>query len=41
MPYRVPLDITYDSGDYARNLTDGMALAGWSGFAARRAEAAA
>ena len=40
MPYRVPLDITYDSGDYARNLKDGMALAGWSGFAARRAEAA-
>ena len=40
MPYQVPLDITYDSGDYARNLKDGMALAGWSGFAARRAEAA-
>ena len=41
MPYQVPLDITYDSGDYARNLDDGMALAGWSGFAARRTEAAA
>ena len=41
MPYRVPLDITYDSGDYARNLDDGMALAGWSGFAGRRAEAQA
>ena len=41
MPYQVPLDITYDSGDYARNLDDGMALAGWSGIAGRRAEAAA
>ena len=42
MPYPVPLlDITYDSGDYARLLEDSMALAGWSGFAARRAEAAA
>ena len=41
MPYQVPLDITYDSGDYARNLDDGMALAGWSGFAGRRAEAQA
>ena len=41
MPYRVPLDLTYDSGDYARNLDDGLALAGWSGFAERRAEAAA
>ena len=42
MPYPVPLlDITYDSGDYARLLEDSMALAGWSGFAARRAEAEA
>ena len=41
MPYRVPLDLTYDSGDYARILDDSLALAGWSGFAARRAEAAA
>ena len=41
MPYQVPLDLTYDSGDYARNLDDSMALAGWSGFSERRAEAAA
>ena len=41
MPYRVPLDLVYDSGDYARNLDDGMALAGWRGFPARRAAAAA
>ena len=41
MPYQVPLDITYDSGDYAGVLENSLALAGWSGFAARRAEAAA
>ena len=41
MPYQVPLDITYDSGDYARVLENSMELAGWSGFATRRAEAAA
>ena len=40
MPYQAPLDITYDSGDYARNLDDGLSLAGWAGFAERRAEAA-
>ena len=40
MPYQVPLDVTYDSGDYARNLDDSLTLAGWSGFAERRAEAA-
>ena len=40
MPYQAPLDITYDSGDYARNLDDSLALAGWAGFAERRAEAA-
>ena len=41
MPYQVPLDVTYDSGDYARNLDDSLALAGWSGFAERRADSAA
>ncbi len=41
MPYRVPLDLVYDSGDYARNLDDGMALADWRGFPTRRAAAAA
>ena len=41
MPYRVPLDLVYDSGDYARNLEDGMALADWRGFPARRAGSAA
>ena len=40
MPYQAPLDITYDSGDYARNLDDSLSLAGWAGFAERRAEAA-
>ena len=41
MPYTVPLDLTYDSGDYARNLDDGMALSDWPGFLARRAESVA
>ena len=41
MPCRVPLDLVYDSGDYARNLEDGMALADWRGFPARRAGSAA
>ena len=41
MPYKVPLDLTYDSGDYARILDDSLALAGWTGFVERRAEAAA
>ncbi len=41
MPYQVPLDLTYDSGDYARILDDSLALAEWSGFAERRGEAAA
>ncbi len=40
MPYATPLDITYDSGDYARNLEDATSLAGWSDIATRRAESA-
>ena len=42
MPYQVPLDVTYDSGDYARNLDDSLAPSpAGRGFAERRAEAAA
>jgi carbon-monoxide dehydrogenase large subunit len=37
MPYTTPLGLTYDSGDFARNLDDAAAAA--AGFAARRAEA--
>lgn len=40
MPYRTALTFTYDSGDFERNLDDALALAGYDGFEARRAEAA-
>ncbi len=38
MPYTTPLGLTYDSGDFARNLDNALA-ADAPGFAARRAEA--
>jgi aerobic carbon-monoxide dehydrogenase large subunit len=41
MPYATPLGLTYDSGDFARNLDQALRSAGAEGFAARRAEAAA
>ena len=37
LPFRTPLGLTYDSGDYLAMLARGMAEADWSGFAARRA----
>ena len=40
MPYRTALTFTYDSGDFGKNLDDALALAGYDGFEARRAEAA-
>ena len=40
MPYKTALDATYDSGEFARNMTDAMKNADWAGFAARRAAAA-
>ncbi len=39
MPYTNPLAQVYDSGQFERILDRGLALADWSGFAARRAEA--
>jgi carbon-monoxide dehydrogenase large subunit len=39
MPHTTPLGLVYDSGDFARNLTDALAAADAAGFAARRAEA--
>ena len=39
MPYTTPLGLTYDSGDFARNMDDALAAADAAGFAARRAEA--
>jgi len=39
MPYRNPLGLVYDSGDYADAQDRVVALADWAGFEARRAEA--
>ena len=38
MPYQTPVALEYDSGDFIRNLEDGLESADYSGFAARRAE---
>jgi carbon-monoxide dehydrogenase large subunit len=39
MPYRNPLGLIYDSGDYAAAQDRVLTLADWAGFEARRAEA--
>jgi carbon-monoxide dehydrogenase large subunit len=39
MPYRNPLGLVYDSGDYATAQARVVALADWAGFETRRAEA--
>jgi aerobic carbon-monoxide dehydrogenase large subunit len=39
MPFKTALDSVYDSGEFARNLTDALAKADVAGFSARRAEA--
>jgi carbon-monoxide dehydrogenase large subunit len=39
MPYKNPMGQTYDSGCFAQMLDQGLALADWAGFAARRAAA--
>ena len=38
-PYRNPIGLTYDSGDYPQAMERALALADWDGFPARRAEA--
>ena len=38
MPYRNPLGLVYDSGDYAAAQDRALALADWRGFESRRAE---
>jgi len=40
MPYRNPMSKTYDSGAFESILDQGLALADWSGFEARRAQSA-
>jgi aerobic carbon-monoxide dehydrogenase large subunit len=39
MPYRNPVGLLYDSGDYAAAQDRAVALADWKGFEARRADA--
>jgi carbon-monoxide dehydrogenase large subunit len=39
MPYRNPLGLVYDSGDYPASLERAAELGGWAEFEARRAEA--
>ena len=39
MPYRTALGLTYDSGEFARNMDQALAAADFAGFPARRAEA--
>ena len=39
MPYRNPLGLVYDSGDYPAVLDRAVALADWAGFEERRSEA--
>jgi carbon-monoxide dehydrogenase large subunit len=39
LPHRTATGLTYDSGDFAGNLTRALACADWDGFPARRKEA--
>ena len=39
MPYPTPMRQTYDSGDFAKNLSDALAVAGYADIARRRAAA--
>ncbi len=39
MPYRNPMGLVYDSGDYPGVMARAVALADWKGFESRRAEA--
>jgi aerobic carbon-monoxide dehydrogenase large subunit len=41
MPYTTPLGLTYDSGDFARNMDDALLAVDAAGFAARREAARA
>ncbi len=39
MPFKTPLGLTYDSGDFAQAMDKALALADWRGFPKRRREA--
>lgn len=41
LPYRSPMGLTYDSGEFARNMTRALELAQWDSFEERRAESRA
>ncbi|HUZ75618.1 MAG TPA: xanthine dehydrogenase family protein molybdopterin-binding subunit [Stellaceae bacterium] len=41
MPYKTPMIVTYDSGDFLLNLETALQSADWNGFPARRAAALA
>jgi carbon-monoxide dehydrogenase large subunit len=41
LPYRSPMGLTYDSGDFAGNMERALEVADWQGFATRREAAAA
>lgn len=41
LPYRSPMGLTYDSGDFHANMARALELADWDGFAARRAQSQA
>ncbi|WP_207478239.1 xanthine dehydrogenase family protein molybdopterin-binding subunit [Arenibaculum pallidiluteum] len=41
MPFMTSMGLTYDSGDFRRNLEDAIVAADWAGFEARRAESRA
>lgn len=38
MPYQTPVALEYDSGDFIRNLEDGLEASDYNGFASRRAD---
>ncbi|MEM7444266.1 MAG: xanthine dehydrogenase family protein molybdopterin-binding subunit [Pseudomonadota bacterium] len=40
MPYTTPTELTYDSGEFARNMDDALEVADWHDFEHRRAESA-
>ncbi|HVV92861.1 MAG TPA: molybdopterin cofactor-binding domain-containing protein, partial [Hyphomicrobiales bacterium] len=41
MPFKVPLNVTYDCGDFGKNFEDALKAADYEGFEARRAAARA
>ncbi|QYD72477.1 xanthine dehydrogenase family protein molybdopterin-binding subunit [Paraburkholderia edwinii] len=41
LPYRSPMGLTYDSGEFSRNMERALELAEWNTFEARRAESRA